>query len=198
MTFRMIAIFLAGLGLCGCNRPTKTAPETNQASASSGNEAGSTASSTPAEKAQAPTEHAQANVSLPDDRRPLEEPTGPIDPKSAEAAGQVVQHYAALIEQGRWDKANAYWGDEVTAARFRGELAVYSEVHMEIGKPGDSEGAAGSIYITDPVVFYGKTKAGGSFRRGASVTLRRVNDVPGSTQAQRRWHIERIEWTSGA
>jgi hypothetical protein len=25
------------------------------------------------------------------------------------------------------------------------------------------------------------------------VILRRVNDVPGSTEAQRRWHIERIE-----
>ena len=68
---------------------------------------------------------------------------------------------------------------------------------MEIGKPGESEGAAGSIYITDPVILYGKTRAGESFRRGASVTLRRVNDVPGSTAAQRRWHIEQIEWKPG-
>jgi hypothetical protein len=69
---------------------------------------------------------------------------------------------------------------------------------MEIGKPGDSEGAAGSIYITDPVVFYGKRKSGVEFRRGADVILRRVNDVPGSTEAQRRWHIERIEWKTKA
>jgi hypothetical protein len=27
------------------------------------------------------------------------------------------------------------------------------------------------------------------------VVLRRVNDVPGSTEAQRRWHIERIDWS---
>jgi hypothetical protein len=26
------------------------------------------------------------------------------------------------------------------------------------------------------------------------VILRRVNDVPGSTEPQRRWHIERIDW----
>jgi hypothetical protein len=135
-----------------------------------------------------------ANVSLPDDRTPLEEPKGPIDPKSAEAAGQVVQHYGALIEQGRWSEANAYWGDATTANAFRDELSGYSEVHMEIRKPGDSEGAAGSIYITDPVVFYGKRKSGADFRRAADVILRRVNDVPGSTEAQRRWHIERIEW----
>jgi hypothetical protein len=27
----------------------------------------------------------------------------------------------------------------------------------------------------------------------ATITMRRVNDVPGSTEAQRRWHIERFE-----
>jgi hypothetical protein len=27
--------------------------------------------------------------------------------------------------------------------------------------------------------------------------LRRVNDVPGSTGEQRRWHIERIDWIVG-
>jgi hypothetical protein len=27
----------------------------------------------------------------------------------------------------------------------------------------------------------------------AKMILRRVNDVPGSTEAQRRWHIERVE-----
>jgi hypothetical protein len=59
---------------------------------------------------------------------------------------------------------------------------------MEIGDLGETEGAAGSIYTTIPVVFYGD-----GFRRPADVILRRVNDVPGSTEAQRRWHIERIE-----
>ena len=39
------------------------------------------------------------NVSLPDDKTPLEEPQGAIDPKSVEAAGQVVQSFGALIEQ---------------------------------------------------------------------------------------------------
>jgi hypothetical protein len=44
-----------------------------------------------------------------------------------------------------------------------------------------------------PAIFYGKTKAAAAFRRAADVILRRVNDVPGSTEAQRRWHVERIE-----
>jgi hypothetical protein len=179
------------LSFCACNQTAENKFEANEITATTVNETASI-------PAPSPAANAEANVGLPDDRTPLEEPNGPIDPKSAEAAGQVVQHYAALIEQGRWSEANAYWGDAATAARFRGELAGYSEVHMEIGKPADSEGAAGSIYISDPVVFYGKRKSGTEFRRGAGVILRRVNDVPGSTEAQRRWHIERIEWKTKA
>jgi hypothetical protein len=34
--------------------------------------------------------------------------------------------------------------------------------------------------------------------RQATAILRRVNDVPGSTEAQRHWHIERIDWGSGS
>jgi hypothetical protein len=133
---------------------------------------------------------------LPDDRTPLPEPKGPIDPKSAEAAGQVVQHYGALIEQGRWTESWKLWSNPDSAREFDRNWRDDSEVHMEIGKPGDTEGAAGSIYTTVPVIFYGKTKAGGSFRRAADVILRRVNDVPGSTEAQRRWHIERVDLKS--
>jgi len=128
----------------------------------------------------------------PDDRTPLEEPNGPIDPRIAEAAGQVVQSFGALIEQKRWAEAEALWGDAATAGRFVAGLKPNRDTHIEIGRPGDPEGAAGSIYVTMPIIFYGKDRAG-AFRTGADVILRRVNDVPGSTEAQRRWHIERIE-----
>ena len=124
----------------------------------------------------------------------LAEPKGPIDPKSAEGAGQVVQHYGALIEQRRWAEAQRLWGDEASAAQFSLQLKRYPETHLEIGKLGDMEGAAGSIYVTEPVTFYGKDQNDAQFRRSAEVILRRVNDVPGSTEAQRRWHIQRIEW----
>jgi len=134
----------------------------------------------------------------PDARTPLAEPKDPIDPKSAGAAGQVVQHYGALIEQGRWTQSWKVWSNPDSAKDFDRNWRNDSEVHMEIGKPGDMEGAAGSSYVTVPVVFYGKTKAGGSFRRSGDVILRRVNDVTGSTEEQRRWHIERIEWKDSA
>jgi hypothetical protein len=123
----------------------------------------------------------------PNARTPLAEPKGRIDPKSVEAAGQVVQHYGALIEQKRFDEAAKLWGDAQAAAAFA--KALRPSTHLEIGDLGETEGAAGSIYTTIPIVFYGN-----SFRRPADVILRRVNDVPGSTAEQRRWHIERIEW----
>jgi hypothetical protein len=139
-----------------------------------------------------------ANITLPEDRAPLAEPKGPIDPKSAEAAGQVVQHYGALIEQHRFAEAQKLWGSADSAAQFTRQLERNPEIHLEIGKLGEMEGAAGSSYVTEPVVFYGKDSNAKAIRRSAAVILRRVNDVPGSTEAQRRWHIERIEWRDAA
>ena len=178
---RFALITAAILAAAGCNR-TAEPPVSN----------------TPANEA-APVENAalpESNMaaSLPDDRTPLEEPKGAIDPKSAEAASQVVQSFGALIEQKRWAEAEALWGDAATAKTLTAGLKRNSESHLEIGKPGDMEGAAGSIFVAVPVVFYGKQEGGKDFRRAADVTLRRVNDVDGSTEAQRRWHIERIDW----
>ena len=145
--------------------------------------------------APAPTPASDTNTAQPEDRTPLSEPKGPIDPKSAEAAGQVVQHYGALIERQRWLKAEKLWGDIDAARTFATALGGrFGQVHLEIGKLGETEGAAGSIYLTEPVVFYGTSKAGKDLRLSADVILRRVSDVDGSTEAQRRWHIERIDW----
>lgn len=134
---------------------------------------------------------------LPDDRTPLSEPKGAIDPKSPEAAGQVVQSYGALIEQKKWADAEKLWGNTDAAKNVTAELKGDAEAHLQIGKPTDMEGAAGSSYITVPVVLYGKDSKGAAFHRSGNVTLRRVNDVPGSTEAQRHWHIEKIDWGSG-
>ena len=134
---------------------------------------------------------------LPDDRTPLNEPKGPIDPKSVEAAGQVVQLYGGLIGERKFAEADKQWGDADAARQFSAGLRKYSEVHLQIGKPGDSEGGAGSIYVTVPVVFYGRG-ADGPFNRKANVNLRRVNDVDGSTAEQRRWHISNVEWDGAA
>ena len=98
MRIERLATTMIVLAVAACNQ---TDPQ-QQAAA---NEANQPAPEPPSP----PVANETANVSLPDDRTPLEEPKGPIDPKSAEAAGQAVQHYGALIEQGRWSESRKLW-----------------------------------------------------------------------------------------
>jgi hypothetical protein len=133
-----------------------------------------------------------ADGGLPNDPTQLAEPQGQIDPKGGEAAGQIVQQFAALIEQQRYDEAAKLWFSTDGRKSFDQAFGDTAELHMQIGKPGVPEGAAGSAYVDIPVVMYGK-RSGKSFTRAGTAVLRRVNDVPGSTEEQRRWRIERID-----
>jgi hypothetical protein len=112
---------------------------------------------------------------LPDDRTPVEE--GPIDPKSGQGAGQVLQRFGEGKASG------------LTEAEFVAAYDKYAEIHSEVGAPGPMEGAAGSAYVEIPFRLYGTLKTGKPFNLFGPVTLRRVNDVPGSSEEQRRWHI---------
>lgn len=133
---------------------------------------------------------------LPADPAPIAE--GAIDPDGAQGASQVVQGYYGLLEQKRFEDAQDLWDqqgaigaqdDAHFEARFRG----FSEIHAHVGAPSEPEGAAGSIYVTVPVQVYGRIAATSKpFYTLRQVTLRRVNDVPGSTPEQRRWHIVSI------
>lgn len=76
-------------------------------------------------------------------------------------------------------------------AEFIAAYDKYGEIHSEVGAPGQSEGAAGSIYIEVPFRLYGTLKDGKPFNLVGPITLRRVNDVDGSTEEQRQWHIVR-------
>jgi hypothetical protein len=133
---------------------------------------------------------------LPDDRTPISE--APQGPKSPQAAGDVVQTYFALLEAGKYGDAWRLWSDgggasQRTEAQFAADFDRYASYHALVGAPGRPEGAAGSVYVQVPVVIYGRFKAGNELHQSGTVTLRRVNDVPGSTDEQRRWHIFQIE-----
>ena len=133
---------------------------------------------------------------LPPDAAPIEE--GSIDPKGPQGAAQVVQGYYGLLEERRFDDAQDLWNekgaigaedDEAFARRFRN----FSEIHAHVGAPSEMEGAAGSLYVTVPVQVYGRLAANGKpWYMLRQVTLRRVNDVPGASEADGRWHIETI------
>lgn len=184
-----VATLLSLSLLSACNRTEKAAP------AARSEQPATEVANAAAPEATPPTNGDQAEPP----RASLPEPKGPIDPKRVEAAGQIVQHYGALVEQDRFLPAERLWNNIEAARSFAVALdAKFKDVHLEIGELGATEGAAGSIYTTVPVTFYGTSERGKPLRMPAAVILRRVNDVPGSTERQRRWHIERIEWKAVA
>ena len=111
-----------------------------------------------------------------------------IDLRSPEGAAQVLRDFAALLEQGRLVDAGNLSEDELIAL-----FTAADEIHADIGEPGRVEGAAGSLYVEIPIRFHGGLKDGKAFSRDATATLRRSNDVPGSTEQQRQWRIYRLE-----
>ncbi len=134
---------------------------------------------------------------LPDDRTPIAE--GKIDPKGPQGAAQVVERYVAAVERKDYAAAQAQWGkgspeSALSPAAFAAQFARFSEYHANIGGPSNPEGTAGSLYVTVPLQIYAREAATGKpWYALRSVILRRVNDVPGATDAERDWHIERIE-----
>jgi hypothetical protein len=130
------------------------------------------------------------------DRTPVAE--APFTATSAQGAANVVQTYYALLEEGRHADARRLWSGAgeasgMSEAAFAASFERYADYHAQIAAPGAIEGAAGSLYVEVPVVLYGRLKGGAAFSRKAKVTLRRINDVPGSSADDRRWHIRTIE-----
>lgn len=133
---------------------------------------------------------------LPDDRTPISE--APFTSTSAQGAANVVQTYYALLGEHRYADAWKLWtqggqGSGMTAQAFEASFARYESYNANIGAPGQIEGAAGSLYVSVPVVIYGRRKSGEEVHELGEATLRRANDVPGSTPEQRAWHIFRID-----
>lgn len=124
--------------------------------------------------------------------------TSVVDPKSPEAAAAVVQTFAQELEQHRLDQAFDMLSGNQDKAAFMERFGGLKTIHAAVGKATDSEGAAGSIYTTVQLTLTGNKDNGEAYSMVGPVALRRVNDVPGSTEAQRRWHIERIDWKASS
>jgi outer membrane murein-binding lipoprotein Lpp len=113
---------------------------------------------------------------------------------TAQGAAAVIRHYYADLDRGDFRAAYGRWGNDgqdshQSFADFKRGFAETATTSVEVGTPGDSEGGAGSIYIDVPVTVHARLKDGTGQRFTGHYSLRRVNDVDGSTQAQRRWHI---------
>ena len=133
---------------------------------------------------------------LPDERTPISE--APFTPTSPQGAADVLQTYFALIETGDYAKAYDLWAADGQASglsrpQFIARFGRYRQYSAQVGAPGETEGAAGSIFITVPVQIYGRLSTGAPFHLRGDATLRRVNDVPGATPAQLLWRIASLD-----
>ena len=121
-------------------------------------------------------------------------PAPAADPKSAQAAADLVRRYHGLIAAGDYAAAYRLWqGDgaaaDMSAADFAASFAKYASYEALVGTPGRLDAGAGNVYVEVPVRITGQLRSGGAFRMEGPMRLHRVNDVPGSTPAQRTWQI---------
>jgi hypothetical protein len=98
----------------------------------------------------------------------------------------VLSFYADALHARLYGEAARVWGKDwgVSATTLEKRYSADQPVSLELGEIS-VEGGAGSLYCEVAAVL--KT-SGGEPRKG-KITLRRVNDVPGATADQLRWHI---------
>jgi hypothetical protein len=115
-------------------------------------------------------------------------------------AVQVIRDYYSAIARRDYAQAYSAWeGDGATSQQsfeqFRRGFANTASTGLEVGQPGLTDGAAGSSYIEIPITVTAVTTNGTPQRFRGSYVLRRVNDVPGATPEQLRWHIHSANLT---
>lgn len=107
----------------------------------------------------------------------------------------VVRSYYSAIAAHDYGRAYRLWRDEGRAsgkslADFTRGFADTADTSVDPGTPSDPEGAAGSTYVTLPVTVQATTRSGVRQRFQGSYVLRRADDVPGASAADRSWRID--------
>jgi hypothetical protein len=115
------------------------------------------------------------------------------DSTSASAAVDMIRRYYAAIDARDFRHAYELWGGDGEASgqsfeRFAGGFSETARVEVELGPPGRMGAAAGSRYVSVPVVVRAVTKGGEPQRFEGTYTLRH-SVVDGASAKQRRWHI---------
>lgn len=161
---------LLAIAITGCNASVKSQPPANTPSVAN------LIASSPTPASVSPTQSA-ANTKPPEQQ-----------------AVQVIRDYYSAIARQDYKQAYSAWEGNGAASKqsfeqFKQGFANTTSVAVEAGKPGRPDPGAGSIYIEIPVTVTAIATNGTPQRFRGSYVLRRVNDVPGSTPEQRRWHL---------
>lgn len=116
-------------------------------------------------------------------------PPTPLRERSAAAAVEVVRAYYRAVERRDYRTAHRLWSGGRDLAAFRQGYADTRHVAVTPLPPFTTEGGAGSVYAEINVRVDAVLRSGVRQQFAGTYLLRRVNDVDGSTAAQRRWHI---------
>lgn len=102
---------------------------------------------------------------------------------------RLLRYYTNALRVGDWVSAAKAWSldAQMTPEKLKAEFGGQAGPKIALGK-GDVEGAAGSLYYEAPLVI---DFADGRPSRRGTIVLRRVNDVPGASEEQLNWRIER-------
>lgn len=127
-------------------------------------------------------------------------PLTPEAERTETGARNVLHSWMRAIELEEYDQARALMSDTDRAKWSRSEwIKLFADLdRVTVAAPdGTMEGAAGSSYYTAPVTITASDADGRPVRYEGEVVLRRINDVPGATPEQLRWHIDRVtlDWT---
>ncbi len=141
-----------------------------------------------------PPPPANGSADEPNDGFPNLDPA-PLTPeaeKTETGARNVLLSFARAIELEEWDQAWAMLDD---ASKDRWSKAAWTSMFEDLGTitvavpNGSMEGAAGSTYYSTDLTITAEDAQGRPVRYEGPIVLRRSNDVPGATVAQRHWSI---------
>ncbi len=115
-------------------------------------------------------------------------PTPPAT-RSVQAAVQVVRDLYSALDRRDYRRAFALWSGGKSFADYRGGYRHTVRTQVIPLPPFDTEGSTGHAWADIRVRVEAVLNDGRHQRFTGTYTLSRVNDVDGSTTAQRRWHI---------
>jgi len=144
-----------------------------------------------------PGDEATATATPPPPSTPgLPAPLVPSAEAGEEGARNILLGFARALENGQFSVAWALLGETAradgTEAEFTAQWSDLTGVSVAILN-GDMEGAAGSLFYTSQLTITAQDAEGRPLRFEGPIVLRRVNDVPGATEVQLRWHIVQLD-----
>lgn len=125
--------------------------------------------------------------------KPTAETPPRFDSVEINDAAAVIRDYYAAVNNRNYQKAFELWSGKGEASKqtfeeFKNGFAETAAVEIKTGEPGKMEAAAGSRYITLPLVIEAKTVKGETQKFAGEYVLRRIV-VDGATAEQRAWRI---------